>query len=78
MIQCGTWETGEEIRITYPRKQRNFYEKKDSRCIYDQFERQVGINKPRCCNIKPGQGCFQTLAIADFSEMKGYRGSHFT
>jgi len=45
LIQCGTWETGEEIRITYPRKQRNFYEKKDSRCIYDQFERQVGINK---------------------------------
>jgi len=32
----------------------------------------------RCCNIEPGQGYFQTLAIADFSEMKGYRGSHFT
>ena len=45
MIRCGTWETGEEIQITYPKKQRNFYEKKDRRCIYDQFERQVGINK---------------------------------
>jgi hypothetical protein len=21
---------------------------------------------PRCCNIEPGQGYFQTLAIADF------------
>jgi hypothetical protein len=45
MIRGGTWETGEEIQITYAKKQRNFYEKKDRRCIYDQFERQVGINK---------------------------------
>jgi hypothetical protein len=45
MIQCGTWETGEEIQITYPIEQRILYRKKDKTCIYDQFPRQVGINK---------------------------------
>jgi hypothetical protein len=45
MVQCGTWETGEEIQITYPKEQRILYDKKDNRCIYRQFERQVGINK---------------------------------
>lgn len=45
MLACGAWETGEEIRITYPRGQRALYKKKDARCIYDQFERQLGINK---------------------------------
>ncbi|MEI9479003.1 MAG: hypothetical protein WCO26_20870 [Deltaproteobacteria bacterium] len=29
MIQCGTWDTGEEIQITYPEEQRVLYEKKD-------------------------------------------------
>ena len=45
MIECGTWETGDEIHITYPREQRILYEKQDKSCIYDQFPRQVGINK---------------------------------
>jgi len=45
MINCGKWETGEEIEIHYSREQRALYEKKDKSCIYDQFERQVGINK---------------------------------
>jgi hypothetical protein len=45
MAKCGTWETGEEIRITYPKGQRSLYKKKDPKCIYSQFERQVGINK---------------------------------
>jgi len=44
MIKCGTWETGEEIKITYPKEQRILYQKKDKSCIYDQFERQVGID----------------------------------
>jgi hypothetical protein len=62
MIQCGTWETGEEILITYPRKQRNFYKKKDSRCIYDQFERQVDINK----------GNFVEMVAKKYFEEQGY------
>jgi len=45
MICCGTWETGEEIQITYSKEQRILYQQKDPRCIYDQFPRQVGINK---------------------------------
>ncbi len=45
MIRCGTWETGEEILINYSKEQRILYEKKDLKCIYDQFPRQVGINK---------------------------------
>ena len=45
MICCGTWETGEEIQITYSKEQRILYQQKDSMCIYDQFPRQVGINK---------------------------------
>ncbi len=45
MIRCGTWETGEEIHINYSKEQRILYEKKDLKCIYDQFPRQVGINK---------------------------------
>jgi hypothetical protein len=44
MIKCGTWETGEEFKITYPKEQRILYQKKDKRCIYGQFERQVGID----------------------------------
>jgi hypothetical protein len=44
MIKCGTWETGEEIKITYLKEQRILYQKKDKRCIYGQFERQVGID----------------------------------
>ena len=62
MIRCGTWETGEEIQITYPKKQRNFYEKKDSRCIYDQFERQVGINK----------GNFLEMVATKYFQGQGY------
>jgi hypothetical protein len=45
MIHCGTWETGEEIQITYSKEQRILYQQKDLSCIYDQFPRQVGINK---------------------------------
>lgn len=45
MIRCGTWETEEEIQITYSKEQRILYQQKDPRCIYDQFPRQVGINK---------------------------------
>jgi hypothetical protein len=28
MIQCGTWDTGEEVQITYPKEQRVLYKKK--------------------------------------------------
>jgi hypothetical protein len=45
MIECGTWETGDEIRITYPRAQRTLYNKKDPKCVYPQFQRQLGIAK---------------------------------
>jgi len=62
MIRCGTWETGEEIQITYPKKQRDFYEKKDSTCIYDQFPRQVGINK----------GNFVEMVARKYFEEQGY------
>jgi len=31
MIRCGAWETGEEIEITYPKEQHNFYDPKGSR-----------------------------------------------
>jgi len=62
MIRCGTWETGEEIQITYPKEQRNFYDQKDSRCIYDQFQRQVGINK----------GNFVEMVAKKYFETQGY------
>jgi hypothetical protein len=62
MIQCGTWETGEEIPITYLREQRILYETKDNRCIYDQFERKVGINK----------GNFVEMVAKKYFEDKGY------
>jgi len=62
MIRCGTWETGEEIQITYPKEQRNFYDQKDSRCIYDQFPRQVGIN----------QGNFVEMVEQKYFEEQGY------
>ena len=62
MINCGTWETGEEIEIYYPREQRALYEKKDENCIYDQFERQVGINK----------GNFVEMVAKRFFEDKDY------
>ena len=45
MIQCGTWDTGEEIQLTYRKEQRISYQKKEKTCIYDQFPRQVGINR---------------------------------
>ncbi len=45
MSSYRTWETGYEISITYWRTQRELYRKKSPKCIYDQFERQVGINK---------------------------------
>ncbi len=62
MIRCGTWETGEEIKITYPKKEHNFYEKNDRRCIYDQFERQVGINK----------GNFVEIVATKYFQGQGY------
>jgi hypothetical protein len=62
MIQCGKWETAEEIQIMYPKEQRNFYEKKDSRCIYGQFPRQVGINK----------GNFVEMVAKKYFEERGY------
>jgi len=62
MIECGTWETGDEIHITYPIAQRIFYEKKDKRCIYDQFARQVGINK----------GNFVEMVAKKYFEKRGY------
>ncbi len=45
MIDYGTWETGDEIAITYAKEQRELYDGKDPKCIYEQFERQVGINR---------------------------------
>ena len=62
MIECGTWETGEEIQIEYPKEQLYFYDKKESRCIYDQFPRQVGINK----------GNFVEMVAKKYFEMQGY------
>jgi hypothetical protein len=53
MIRCGTWETGEEIQITYSKEQRILYERKDLKCIYDQFPRQVGINKGNFVEMVP-------------------------
>jgi len=62
MIQCGTWETGEEIQIAYLKEQRDFYDRKDRKCIYEQFERQVGINK----------GNFVEMVAAKYFQERGY------
>jgi len=62
MIQCGTWETGEEIQIPYSKKQHILYLKKDPRCIYDQFPRQVGINR----------GNFVEMVAKKYFEEQGY------
>ena len=62
MIRCGTWETGEEIQINYSKEQRILYEKKDLKCIYDQFPRQVGINK----------GNFVEMVAKKYFETQGY------
>ena len=68
MVQCGTWETGEEIQITYPKEQRILYDKKDNSCIYSQFERQVGINK----------GNFVEMVAKEYFEDQGYNvESHY-
>jgi hypothetical protein len=67
MIECGTWETGDEIHITYPREQRILYEKKDKRCIYDQFPRQVGVNK----------GNFVEMVAKKYFEDRGYNVESF-
>jgi len=39
------WEKRPEILIEYDSKQREYYRKKDKRCIYEQWERQMGIHK---------------------------------
>lgn len=62
MIQWGTWDTGEEIQIIYPKEQRILYQKKDRTCIYDQFPRQVGINK----------GNFVDMVAKKYFEGQGY------
>ncbi len=62
MIRCGTWETGEEIQITYSKEQRILYQQKDPRCIYHQFPRQVGINK----------GNFVEMVAKKYFEEQGY------
>lgn len=62
MVNCGTWETGEEILIPYPNGQRSLYKKKDPKCIYIQFPRQVGINK----------GNFVEMVAKNYFERQGY------
>ncbi len=62
MIHCRTWETGEEIQITYSKEQRVLYQQKDLRCIYHQFPRQVGINK----------GNFVEMVAKKYFEEQGY------
>lgn len=39
------WEKRPELLIEYDSKQREYYEKKDKRCIYEQWRRQLGIHK---------------------------------
>jgi hypothetical protein len=63
MIRCGTWETGEEIQITFSNKQRILYQQKNLSCIYDQFPRQVGINK----------GNFVEMVAKKYFEEQGYK-----
>jgi hypothetical protein len=67
MIGFGTWETGDEILIHYVREQRDLYDGKDPRCIYKQFERQVGINK----------GNFVEMVATKFLQNNGYRVESF-
>ena len=62
MVHCGTWDSGDEIQITYLKKQRTLYEKKDKTCIYDQFPRQVGTNK----------GNFVEMVAKKYFEEQGY------
>jgi hypothetical protein len=62
MIRCGTWETGEEIQITYSIKQPILCQQKDPRCIYDLFPRQIGINK----------GNFGEMVAKKYFEEQGY------
>ncbi len=67
MIDYGTWETGSEIPITYAKDQRVFYECEDPRCIYKQFQRQVGINK----------GNFVEMVAKKYFEDLGYSVESF-
>ena len=62
MIGFGTWETGDEIPICYAKEQRALYDRKDPKCIYKQFERQVGINK----------GNFVEMVATKYFEDTGY------
>ena len=62
MIQCGTWDTGEEIQLTYRKERRISYQKKEKTCIYDQFQRQVGINR----------GNFVEMVAKKYFEEQGY------
>ena len=39
------WTPSRVIEISYEKEQREFYEKEDPRCVYEQFKRQVGINR---------------------------------
>lgn len=62
IANCGTWKTGQEIRIPYPKNQRFLYQQKDPECIYPQFPRQVGANK----------GNFVEMVARDYFEKQGY------
>lgn len=62
MLRYGSWETGQEIKLPYSKEQRTLYDKNDRRCIYQQFERQVGINK----------GNFVEMVAKKYFEDQGY------
>ena len=62
MLQCGTWDTGDEIEIPYLKEQRILYQKKEKTCIYDQFPKQLGINK----------GNFVEMVAKKYFEEQGY------
>ena len=49
------WKPTRVIEITYEYEQRRLYENKDQHCIYEQFERQVGINKGNFAEMVAGK-----------------------
>jgi hypothetical protein len=61
------WTPSKVIEISYELEQRRLYESNDPGCIYDQFERQVGINK----------GNFVEMTAKKHFKDKGYHVESF-
>ena len=81
LVITWLWSSGEgcgdEARFAEDRR-RSWLEKLVSKLAEEPVVEARHVNaKPRYCIIEPGKGYFQTLAIADFSKVKGDGGFHF-